>query len=128
VSPRQEGCDRALQPLGAGTCLGSALLPRGAPHLPLCVVLVGPGDAGSLLRYGRVERRGHLQSLHRTQLPLVAAKPGDGVGEKGRGEAGDGMGWAGAGWRIRMGLGVPVRMGAVGGGRRGCGRCGTSWW
>lgn len=110
----------ALQPLDVGTSLVSPHLLQGAPHSPLSVVLVGPRDASSLLCCCRVECCGHLQSLHGIQLPLVAAEPRDGVGERGREELGCGMGWAEAGWRMGMGLGVLVRMGVLGGGRRGC--------
>lgn len=42
------------------------------------------------------------------------------MGERGREELGCGMGWAEAGLRLGMGLGVLVRMGVLGGGRRGC--------
>lgn len=41
-------------------------------------------------------------------------------GERGREEVGCGMGWAEAGWRTGVGLEMLVRMGVVGGGRRGC--------
>lgn len=71
-----------------------ALPTAGRPRSPLSVVLVGPGDARSLLRHGGAERRGRLQRLHRVQLPLVAAGRGDGAGEGGEGWGGDGdTGW-----------------------------------
>lgn len=111
---------RELQPLDVGTSLVSPHLLQGAPHSPLSVVLVGPGDASPLLCCGWVECCGHLQSLHGIQLPFVAAKPRDGVGERGRAGLGCGMGWAEAGWRTGVGLGVLVRLGAVGVSRKGC--------
>lgn len=81
-----------LQPLDVETSLVSPHLLQGAPHSPLSIVLVGPGDASSLLCCDRVECCGHLQSLHGIQLPFVAAKSRNGVSERGREELGCGMG------------------------------------